>query len=29
VTDRGWKRRIDDPMPLPDGRRLVTLEDAG
>ena len=25
----GWKRPFDDPIPLPDGRRLVTLEDAG
>ena len=28
-TDRGWKRRFDDPIPLPRGRYLVTLEDAG
>lgn len=26
---RGWKRRFDDPIPLPDGRQLVTLRDAG
>jgi len=26
---QGWKRPFDDPIPLPDGRRLVTLEDAG
>ena len=25
----GWKRRFDDPIPLPRGRQLVTLEDAG
>jgi hypothetical protein len=25
---RGWKRRFDDPIPLPRGRQLVTLEDA-
>jgi hypothetical protein len=25
----GWKRPFDDPIPLPGGRRLVTLEDAG
>ena len=25
----GWKRPFDDPIPLPDGRQLVTLEDAG
>ena len=24
-----WKRRFDDPIPLPDGRQLVTLRDAG
>jgi hypothetical protein len=28
VTDRGWKRQFDDPIPLPRGRQLVTLEDA-
>jgi hypothetical protein len=29
--DRGWKRALDDPIPLPrgSGRQLVTLEDAG
>jgi hypothetical protein len=26
---RGWKRPFDDPIPLPHGRQLVTLEDAG
>ena len=25
----GWKRQFNDPIPLPRGRRLVTLEDAG
>jgi hypothetical protein len=25
----GWKRRFDEPIPLPRGRQLVTLEDAG
>src|SRR6202051_2023217 len=25
----GWKRQFDDPIPLPRGRQLVTLEDAG
>jgi hypothetical protein len=25
----GWKRPFDDPIPLPNGRQLVTLEDAG
>jgi hypothetical protein len=29
VADRGWKTRFDDPIPLPRGRQLVTLEDAG
>ncbi len=29
VADRGWKRPFDDPIPLPRGRQLVTLEDAG
>jgi hypothetical protein len=24
-----WKRRFNDPIPLPDGRQLVTLRDAG
>jgi hypothetical protein len=28
VADRGWKRPFDDPIPLPGGRQLVTLEDA-
>jgi hypothetical protein len=25
----GWKRPFNDPIPLPRGRQLVTLEDAG
>lgn len=25
----GWKRPLADPIALPDGRQLVTLEDAG
>ena len=29
VPDRGWKRPFDEPIPLPRGRELVTLEDAG
>jgi hypothetical protein len=29
VASRGWKRRFDEPIPLPRGRQLVTLEDAG
>src|SRR5258708_390692 len=28
-TNRGWKRPFDDPIPLPRGRQLLTLEDAG
>jgi hypothetical protein len=28
VADPGWKREFDDPIPLPGGRQLVTLEDA-
>jgi hypothetical protein len=26
---KGWRRRFVDPIPLPRGRQLVTLEDAG
>jgi hypothetical protein len=29
MADRGWKRRFDEPIPLPRGRQLVTLQDAG
>jgi hypothetical protein len=29
VADRGWQRRFDEPIPLPRGRQLVTLQDAG
>jgi len=25
----GWKRQFDEPIPLPRGRQLVTLQDAG
>jgi hypothetical protein len=28
-SPRGWKRRFDEPIPLPRGRQLVTLADAG
>jgi hypothetical protein len=28
VADRGWKRPFDEPIPLPRGRSLLTLEDA-
>jgi len=26
---RGWQRPFDEPIPLPRGRQLVTLEGAG
>jgi hypothetical protein len=29
TRDIGWRRRFDDPIPLPRGRQFVTLEDAG
>jgi hypothetical protein len=29
ISDRGWKRKFEDPIPLPRGRQLVTLQDAG
>jgi hypothetical protein len=29
ISDHGWKRRFEDPIQLPRGRQLVTLEDAG
>jgi hypothetical protein len=35
MNPQGWKRRFDDPIPLPDGSKplpdgqLITLEDAG
>ena len=28
MSERGWQREFDDPIELPDGRSLVTLEDA-
>jgi hypothetical protein len=28
TADRGWKRRFNDPIPLPSGRQLNTLKDA-
>jgi hypothetical protein len=28
MADRGWKRSFEDPIPLPRGRHLVTLQDA-
>jgi hypothetical protein len=29
LADRGWKRSFDEPITLPRGREIVTLEDAG
>jgi hypothetical protein len=29
TADRGWERHFDEPIPLPRGRQLVTLKDAG
>jgi len=29
MTERGWKRRFDVPIPLSRGRHFVTLEEAG
>jgi hypothetical protein len=29
MADAGWRRPFDDPIPLPRGRQIVTLEDAG
>ena len=29
MANRGWKRRFEDPIPLPRGRQLVTQQDAG
>ena len=29
MPEKGWQRRFDDPIPLPRGRQLVTLMDAG
>ena len=29
MADRGWKRRFEEPIPLPRGRQLATLKDAG
>jgi hypothetical protein len=28
MADRGWKRRFDEPIKLPNGGKLVTLKDA-
>jgi hypothetical protein len=29
MPEKGWQRPFDEPIPLPDGGELVTLEDAG
>jgi hypothetical protein len=29
MATKGWKRSFDNPIPLPRGRQLVTLKDAG
>jgi hypothetical protein len=29
MADKGWQREFEDPIPLPDGRMLVRLIDAG
>jgi hypothetical protein len=29
MREKGWSRPFDDPIPLPRGRQLVTLQDAG
>jgi hypothetical protein len=28
MNDRGWQRTFDDPILMPDGRKLITLHDA-
>jgi hypothetical protein len=28
VADNGWQRKFENPIPLPDGHKLVTLHDA-
>jgi hypothetical protein len=29
VANRGWKRKFDEPIPLPKGGQILTLKDAG
>ena len=29
MSKSGWSRKFDEPIPLPNGRKLVTLKDAG
>jgi hypothetical protein len=28
AADKGWQRKFDEPIVLPDGRTLITLRDA-
>ncbi len=28
MANTGWQRQFEDPIPLPDGRKLLTLKDA-
>jgi hypothetical protein len=28
LTHNGWRRKFEDPIELPDGRKLITLRDA-
>jgi hypothetical protein len=28
MAENGWQRKFEDPITLPDGRKLVTLRDA-
>jgi hypothetical protein len=28
MAQAGWSRKFDEPIPLPNGRQLVTLKDA-
>ena len=28
MAETGWQRKFEDPIPLPNGRQLVTLKDA-
>jgi hypothetical protein len=28
MAENGWQREFEDPIPLPDGRKLLTLKDA-
>ena len=28
MSELGWQREFDDPISLPDGRKLLTLKDA-